>query len=152
MTKSIFLCVWQGDPVGEEKLLQLVDRIWPTWYYDKSPSKWEYACNILQCWIGALWPRMIPAAASTCLFHYLLEKMTVSPELNRSHEYHIILNNLSTVGTSCTTHPIMQKRKEKRIPLTVKSIALHCRIVFSFNWRIDMKNSCFFFFLSYSFL
>lgn len=65
MTKSIFLCVWQGDPVGEEKLLQLGERIWPTWYYDKSPSKWEYACNILRCWIGALWPRIIPAAVST---------------------------------------------------------------------------------------
>ncbi len=85
MTKSICLCVWQGDPVGEEKLLQPGERIWPTWYYDKSPSKWEYACNILECKIGASWPRMIPAAASTHLFHYLLEKMTVCPEANGSY-------------------------------------------------------------------
>lgn len=76
MTKSICLCVWQGDPVGEKKILQLGERIWPTRYYDKSPSKWECACNILRCWIGALWPRMIPPTSSIICsrkWHFVLK-------------------------------------------------------------------------------
>lgn len=64
MTKRTRLSVWQGDPVGQEEILRPGERIWPAWYYDKSPSKWEFACNILQCGIAALCPRMIPPTSS----------------------------------------------------------------------------------------
>lgn len=76
MTKSTCLCVWQGDPAGTEKIQQLGGRIRLAGYYDKSPSKWKYACNILQCWMGALWPRMIPPTSSIICFrkwHFLPE-------------------------------------------------------------------------------
>lgn len=79
MTKSTRLCVWQGDPVGQEEILRPGEHIWPAWYYDKSPSKWEFACNILQCRIAALCPGMIPPTSSIIS----LWKMTPCPEESR---------------------------------------------------------------------
>lgn len=64
MTKRTRLRVWQGDPVGQEEILRPGERIWPARYYDKSPSRWEFACNILQCRAAALCPGMISATSS----------------------------------------------------------------------------------------
>lgn len=81
MTKSIRLSVWQGDPVGQEKIPRLGERIWP------APVLWQISLKMgvrLQ-YITMLDSGLVSQNDSTHLFHYLLEKMTLCPGVSGSY-------------------------------------------------------------------